>query len=160
MPKNVVKKLTTSAASAVSEIFESHRSNPQFINYGLNWSIDQTKESLNHLAYGLEVSGRLVSVLFARKLHDSLFEIDMMQTHKDFLKSGYMSELFKYFLTELLKSTEGQSGERPEVWLEVHELNHIAIEFYKKLGFTQTSRRLSYYPDGCAAVLLSLKVRA
>jgi len=44
-----------------------------------------------------------------------------------------------------------------EIWLEVHEANTVAINFYKNQRFQQVGLRPNYYKDGKKAVLFTWK---
>ncbi len=86
-----------------------------------------------------------------RELNKNLIEINLLATRSELLKQGLMESL----MNELLKLCEGK-----EIWLEVHEKNHKALNLYKKLGFLVSGKRPQYYKDGGAAVLLSFKAHA
>lgn len=45
-----------------------------------------------------------------------------------------------------------------EVWLEVHEDNSVAIEFYERQRFERVSARSGYYSDGKQAINYNLFV--
>ena len=66
----------------------------------------------------------------------------------DFRKRGIAFELM-HKLTDFLKSKNVL-----EVFLEVEENNSSAINLYKKLGFTQISKRKNYYGDKSALIFI------
>lgn len=45
-----------------------------------------------------------------------------------------------------------------EVWLEVHEDNQTAIDFYERHGFARVSARAGYYPNGKQAINYNLVI--
>lgn len=66
-------------------------------------------------------------------------EIIFIAVDKDYKRKG--------LATELVNSLEGQ------VFLDVNENNHGAINFYKACGFREYARRKNYYPDGDAILM-------
>lgn len=62
---------------------------------------------------------------------------------------GCMSGLFKYFVENVCRKDS-------RVLLEVHEKNQPALAFYEKAGFRVDGLRKNYYPDGAAAMNMSL----
>jgi ribosomal protein S18 acetylase RimI-like enzyme len=59
-----------------------------------------------------------------------------------------MDHLHKYLL---------QKGETNTIDLNVRVDNHVAIAFYKKMGYKKTGRRSKYYSDGTDAFIMTHK---
>jgi [ribosomal protein S18]-alanine N-acetyltransferase len=57
----------------------------------------------------------------------------------------------EYFLRQLITAKQ----QKPEWWLEVHEKNEIAQKLYLSCGFKPQGRRLRYYKDGAAAIIMT-----
>ncbi len=78
-----------------------------------------------------------------RYLGDQFIEISALATANRYLRQNIMFNLMNYLL----------EAEKPtEIWLEVHEKNQAAIEFYQRLKFVNTGRRPNYYGDRAAAL--------
>jgi ribosomal-protein-alanine N-acetyltransferase len=60
--------------------------------------------------------------------------------------------------THLLKAALDRLVGVARVHLEVAEGNAGAIALYERFGFTRTGRRPAYYPDGSAALTLTLQI--
>lgn len=76
----------------------------------------------------------------------SCLEIWCLATLPAYQGQGVMGSLLK----ELKVTTK-------EIWLEVHELNTKAINFYKNQTFQQVGSRPNYYKDGKKALLFTWK---
>lgn len=138
---------------SVSNILKSHESK-DFERFGLKMSAEQVEHSLTKdMAFGYFDGERLLAFILGRKVDQDIFEIDMTMTNKSDLKKGYMEKLFH----ELINHLKGAENFY-KVWLEVHEENAPALNFYKKMGFGENSKRPKYYPDGKAAILMTLSL--
>ncbi|MGL4358761.1 ribosomal protein S18-alanine N-acetyltransferase [Cetobacterium sp.] len=111
------------------------------------YSVDMLKEMAEKNEYTIlvcdeEVKGYLL-------LHDSfdLYEIMKIATKKEFRKNGIGNQLIDYYLSKYDKS----------LFLEVRESNKVAQHFYENIGFVVVGNRKNYYPNGEAAVLMSLE---
>lgn len=80
------------------------------------------------------------------KIISSCLEIWCLATLPIYQGQGVMGTLLK----ELKATTR-------EIWLEVHELNTKAINFYKNQVFQQVGSRSNYYKDGKKALLFTWK---
>lgn len=58
---------------------------------------------------------------------------------KEYQRQGYAQKIFNYAIEMLLKKNVSN------IFLEVHEDNYNAIEFYKKNNFLEIHRRHNYY---------------
>ena len=146
-----MKLLDPSHLSLVIEMRDMYRSFKEAEGFGILWTDKHILQSIERQeVYGqFDEDGEFKAYLVVRKLEPTLHEIDMMMTHPEHNRRGYMQQLFQSWL---------QSCQRPwEVWLEVHEKNVPAIRFYEKQGFLLDSHRPNYYPDGGSALLYSLK---
>ncbi|MGL4934878.1 MAG: ribosomal protein S18-alanine N-acetyltransferase [Cetobacterium sp.] len=111
------------------------------------YSVDMLKEMAEKNEYTIlvcdeEVKGYLL-------LHDSfdLYEIMKIATKKEFRKNGIGNQLIDYYLSKYDKS----------LFLEVRESNKVTQHFYENIGFVVVGNRKNYYPNGEAAVLMSLE---
>lgn len=149
------EELNNDYLDSVLNILGHHEelSKNNFERFGLRWSEDQVRQALtNDMCFGLFDDSELVAFILGRKLNEQTYEIDMTMTDPMRLKKGLMAKL----LMESIGYLKGRSG-LDEVWLEVHEENIPAINFYKKMGFVQNTTRPQYYPDKKAAILMTLK---
>ncbi len=114
----------------------------------LAWTRENLESAMNTgKALGaLEEEKLMAFILFIEigGLLPDAVEIWCLATHPEFQGRGIMGAL----LIEI-QNTFG------EVWLEVHERNLKALEFYKNKGFQQVGLRKRYYDDGADALLLS-----
>lgn len=148
-----LKLLNSTHQESISNILKTHESK-DFERFGLKMSVDQIEHALNkNMAFGIFDEEKLLAFVLGRKVDQDIFEIDMTMTDKSELKKGHMENLFKE-LIKRLKSDENFY----KVWLEVHEENTPALSFYKKMGFDENSKRPRYYPDGKAAILMTLSL--
>ncbi len=124
----------------VSAIVERQGLLPQFY-----WPMDllgaeiATAESL-----GVFEGELLVGFVLYREL-PGVWEISLVATHPRFSRRGFMSALLKQLIDA--------KGRERELWLEVHQDNHLAQQLYEKLGFQMSGRRPKYYQDGATALL-------
>jgi [ribosomal protein S18]-alanine N-acetyltransferase len=91
----------------------------------------------------------LVAFVFYREVGAAL-EISWLATHPGWQRRGRM--------LALLIGLADAAGHAQELWLEVHESNQDARNLYEKMGFVMTTMRPRYYPDGGAALLLTLRL--
>jgi ribosomal-protein-alanine N-acetyltransferase len=146
-------KLDSSHLESISNILKGFdKASPKDLHrFGLSWSDAQIENSLTKdICLGLFEDTRLVSVLIGRTIGPT-FEIDMTITNIKDLKKGFMKKLFQ----EAIGYLQTQKQVR-QIWLEVNEENHAAVNFYKKMGFATNSIRPKYYPDGKGAILMTL----
>lgn len=111
------------------------------------WTSTMIEESLRAgQFYGARESQHLLAFICAKKIADSLYEIEFLATHPDHQKKGIMNKLWLYFLA---------STQAHEVWLEVSDRNLTALSVYKNWGFKENSLRKGYYSDGSNAINMS-----
>ncbi|MES2769537.1 MAG: GNAT family N-acetyltransferase [Bdellovibrionota bacterium] len=147
----IFKQLNSSHILEVENILKSHES-MDFERFGLRLSAAQIEYSLSKdICFGFFDGDKLLAFILGRKVDQEIFEIDMTMTNKADLKKGHMEKFFKEMIMHLKNN-----GVFYKIWLEVHEENNPALSFYKKMGFTQNSARSKYYPDGKAAILMTL----
>lgn len=144
-----VTSLNLSHFNEVEKILEGHKTQSNFVSFGLQWTEKQIQEALKAKAFGLWIEQELIAFIFFRALGLHLFELDLMATHIDKMHKNYMGQLFMESLKQLPSGTE--------IWLEVHQDNFKAQGFYKKHGFLKVGERNSYYPDGKKALLMTFK---
>lgn len=142
-----VQKLKQIQAKALFEIIDLCRKTLS-LEAELNWTSKSLEEALKGggQVFGSIEKGKLVGFILYSELSTEHLEILCLATHPEYLRMGIMSDL----LNQLQKQAQ-------EIWLEVHEQNKGAIEFYKSKGFQQVGLRKFYYKDGKSALLLSWK---
>jgi ribosomal-protein-alanine N-acetyltransferase len=96
---------------------------------------------------GSQGRDKIVSFMIYRML-GGVFDMTVVATDPEFQRRGLMRRLFQHVLLEM-------PVER--LWLEVHEANTPAVQFYESFGFQLQGRRLGYYRDGGAALLYSFE---
>ena len=112
---------------------------------GAEWTREQIEQEC--FQFGLvscDASGVIQSFILYRDMGEA-FEISFLATATDASRHGRMRKLFEYFLAVLPANKR--------VWLEVHFANAPARQMYEALGFRESGKRPSYYPDGAVAVL-------
>lgn len=117
---------------------------------GGGWSSQQIEAELEK-GCGLGIFGeayRLKAFVIFSKVGPN-YEINILATDREERRQGLMLTLIDY----LRKSW----AEGKEIWLEVHENNSAARNLYEKQGFIAEGRRTSYYRDGGAAILYTLR---
>lgn len=77
-------------------------------------------------------------------------EIPVLATHPKVQNQGIMQALFYQAIAMHYAGRE--------LWLEVHEENHIARNLYRTLGFVESGKRPGYYNDGSAAILCNREI--
>lgn len=95
---------------------------------------------------GLWYAERLAAVIFYRCMPHAT-EIMFLMSHPHFWRQGLMGRLWQAFRDRV-------SPVFP-VWLEVHQDNDVAQNFYRKQGFREVGRRPDYYGPKEDAVLYS-----
>ncbi len=90
---------------------------------------------------------RIMALLFFHQT-DVAAEISFLETHSEHLRQGHMSDLFSHFALE----------QKKEIWVDVHEKNKEALDFYGQQGFKIVGQRKSYYRDGGTGLLMSYSV--
>lgn len=154
----MIKTIDINAIHEVSSIVALCQEN--FLSqFYFNWNKDSLFDLLN-ISKGLgyyHSEGSLMGFILYLDLSGSknlenhshffnLVEIACLATHPKFQGKGVMSTLMKELKTQF-----------QEVWLEVHEQNKKAIDFYKLQEFQEVGFRKKYYADGCGAQLLTWK---
>lgn len=109
----------------------------------LNWSFTQLEAHLNN-CWVLLKDDQVIGVLGGIDLTQD-FEILVFVINKNWRGLGFS----QYFFAEWTKLNAFQN-----IFLEVHEENTRAQNFYRALGFKNTGKRPNYYKDGCAALCL------
>lgn len=87
-------------------------------------------------------SQKVGGFIIYRFLSEKLIEINSLATSDHYLRKNIMKNLMT-FLIEVEKPEE--------IWLEVHESNLAAIQFYEKMGFIKVGQREKYYSDDATA---------
>jgi ribosomal protein S18 acetylase RimI-like enzyme len=142
--------------SHLSEVYNISKQTP----WGASWSLEKLNSELTH-GKGLvsidDQTGLVSGFILYRELTSNtdsqagrVIEIVWLATAPVFLHQGVMKSLFQHLF--------GAYGQNSEFWLEVSENNHIAIQFYEKLGFIKTGRRPHYYSDLSAAINMNKKI--
>lgn len=117
---------------------------------GFFWSAQEIAEELQvGLGLGSFVNEKLMGFVLYRLVGD-IVEIELLATDPAFARQGVMAQL----LTEL----ELHHATATEIWLEVHDANLKARNFYEKVGFIETALRPRYYRDGGGARMFSKKI--
>jgi len=116
-----------------------------------NWTASQLMEEaqFSKILIKKNFSKEIVSFLAYRELPDNL-EIMALGTRHGSLRQGYQGLL----LAELKNIA---FLDRKDIFLEVHERNDEARQLYQKWGFEVIGRRLQYYTDQGAAVVIAFK---
>lgn len=109
-------------------------------------SLLKSEMEAGSLLCGFNAQDQMVGFILYRH-HLDAREISLAVTRPDSQRSGVMRSLFRHLKSQLKA--------QDEIWLEVHEKNQRALDFYLSEGFEQKGRRASYYRDGGAAILLS-----
>lgn len=120
------------------------------LNFGpeLSWNEASITDAMSsgHVI-GAIIDNKLVGFILFINLGTEMkgpYEIWCLATHPDYHKKGVMGSL----LNEIKALTS-------EIWLEVHERNKQAMEFYKHKEFHEVGVRKRYYEDGGDAILFS-----
>ena len=143
-----VKLLQTADVDAVFKLLRKVYQAPAY-PLGGAWTERLIESELEHgRGFGLFEVSELLAVVLMRQ-QDLVWDIVMLATDPSRHRQGDM--------TRLLKEIAARRPANVELWLEVHEANLPAQNLYKKLGFRQVGRRATYYRDGSAAVLYSLR---
>lgn len=138
----IIRTLTAKDILPIVAIVEACQESLSLSQFNWNQSkIERAMES--SLGFGLFDKDLLVGFAIGRELGGA-FEIDVLATHPNFRKLGYMTQLINDLKVRY-----------SILWLEVHERNTPALNFYKKQGFRITGRRPRYYTDGGAAINLT-----
>lgn len=104
----------------------------------------------NNLLYLAEIEGKIAGyvLVLIKRSNAKLYSIGVS---KEFRGMGVANRLLERVLSELV----ALGFER--TLLEVRTDNKVAIELYKKIGFTAIKRLKSFYRDGCDAYLMELE---
>ncbi len=129
----------------VQIVIDLKKADPNLEDLGFSWSRESLMNELKvGCGLGLWKGNDLVAFILYRKAGEAL-EITLLCTRAGSQKRGAMTELFGKFCEINLDK---------DIWLDVHEKNHKALNLYKKIGFKQNGRRPRYYKDGSAAILM------
>ncbi len=120
-----------------------------------HWTLEQIVSELGagH-SLGLRDSNALLAFILYTQPAPDTFEINYLACSKLLQRTGLMTQLF----LEFLKRIRELAASDHEVWLEVHEKNLVAMQFYQKFAFEKLGTRQNYYSDKGSAVLYSLKI--
>ncbi|MEM2128265.1 MAG: ribosomal protein S18-alanine N-acetyltransferase [Candidatus Methanomethylicaceae archaeon] len=99
------------------------------------------------------VRGKVVGYAIGIIRFRSLGHIISIAVEKDFRGKG----IGKKLLHELIKRLSGMGAKK--IRIEVRESNEIAINLYKKMGFTTKEKISRYYPDGEAALVMFIDLQ-
>ena len=114
-----------------------------------HWQSSEITESINsgkHQSLALIEENKLLAfVLFSEST--DVCEILYLETHPQYLRQGWMGILWSEFIKE---------KHNKEIWLDVHEKNRAAHDFYQSCGFKIVGDRPNYYADHGRAILMSL----
>ena len=99
------------------------------------------------------VEDKLVGFVSSIVVADEL-QVENLSVSKERRGQGIGKELMTKLITMYSKLPTEDGGTKTCL-LEVRE-GSPAVDFYLKLGFKQNGRRPRFYPDGCAAVLMTL----
>jgi ribosomal-protein-alanine N-acetyltransferase len=107
-----------------------------------NWSLESYKAELQR-SDSVQMVARLnndvIGFIVMRLIKISMeAEIYNLAVKKSYRKNGAGSILLQTALV---------SSQSQEIWLEVRESNHTAINFYQKNGFTIVGKRFSFYTN-------------
>lgn len=121
------------------------------------WSRDLLLEELtpraDRVALGVrDGESRLAAVTFLRFGHGAL-SIFSIAVDPAFRRRGFARALLRRAVAEARRRGLAR------VDLEVREGDRGAVALYRSEGFVPTGRRLRYYPDGAAALFMSLVIR-
>ncbi|MEM2880621.1 MAG: ribosomal protein S18-alanine N-acetyltransferase [Candidatus Methanomethylicaceae archaeon] len=99
------------------------------------------------------VRGKVVGYAIGIIRFRSLGHIISIAVEKDFRGKG----IGKKLLHELIKRLSGMGAKK--IRIEVRESNEIAINLYKKTGFTTKEKISRYYPDGEDALVMFIDLQ-
>ena len=99
-------------------------------------------------AFVAEAGGRVRAFLLACQKKTSVGHIVTIDVHPDYRRQG-----IGHRLMELTEERLRQRGAH-RIVLEAGVLNHPALEFYEKLGYSIRRLLPEYYPDGSDAYLM------
>lgn len=121
-----------------------------------NWPNEKAIEAFgqHHFLLSLDSadgpqSARVKGFIGFQKMGDDT-EIIVLGTDPEFRRQKIMLELFNYFVQKICK-------QNTKIFLEVHERNTAAMNFYLNCGFQVDGWRKNYYNDGSAAVNMSFE---
>jgi ribosomal protein S18 acetylase RimI-like enzyme len=148
-----IKEVGSSHANEINNIISKYQKDHEY-KAQLNWSIESISEILSlNKCIGfipqykeiVESDIDILGFIIYRDL-TNVAEILLLGTKIENQSQGIMRALISFL-------KENYS----ELWLEVHEQNTKAFQFYKKAGFKLDGVRLKYYTDGKAALVMSWK---
>ena len=118
---------------------------------GVNWTAETIIKDVSNGTQSLalfEASNGKINALVLFKIMGTVIEVLLIYSRKGSVRAG----------EELMKALFAAHSQATDVWLEVHQNNQAAITFYERLGFTATSTRRGYYPDGKWAINYNLTI--
>lgn len=120
---------------------------------GGNWSLSQIQYELKNYNgtgfFSLDPKRQLEAFYLSRALSETEREIMLLATRPKAQRTGAMGQLVRNLI--------GNAKEPQQIWLEVHEANHPAVQFYHNLGFQLIRQRSQYYRDGGGALVFEYK---
>ncbi len=124
-------------------------------DFSFNWSVKTLQDSLGGSQFILYFCNQtdeqaLGYILISPFLEH--WEFLSLATHPNYLKQGIMTELVSHAL-QMAKRESIKA-----VFLEVHEQNGPALDFYKKNGFVINRTRFKYYLDGANALEMKTQI--
>ncbi|MCB0392455.1 MAG: GNAT family N-acetyltransferase [Bdellovibrionales bacterium] len=143
-----IRYLKSSDIEAIYELYRKVKS-AYLWPIGGDWQIPQFLQVIEkkQVIGSFSQQNGLLSFVIFKRLDDDC-DILLIITQSERQKQGYMKEL----LTTLMKQEKAKT-----YFVEVHEKNIGAIEFYKKLSFEQVGMRKDFYGQGQNAYLLAKK---
>lgn len=144
---DIYRPLNISDEASISRLLETRKKTNDHSLLGVNWTTESTlKEIQNVSSLGLFNPGLSALVLY--KDMTTVLEILLIFSAKGSALAG----------KKILKALINAHSYADEIWLEVHEGNQRAIDFYERQGFIAMSSRSGYYPDGKRAINYSLLI--
>jgi len=140
--------------SDAREIAELSR---EYIEYGLGWRY--TPEKVASL-----ITGKTKNVVVARRGHelmgfgimtyrDESANLDLLAVKRGYRRRGVARQIVTWLIEVAL------SAGIHSVYVQVRELNHGAIEFYRKLGFHKIDEMPGYYSGEETGIIFCRSLR-
>ncbi len=139
-----IEKLSAADRKALAHIYVIISDNVgSFFNWNFQKAMDEFEKSESLV---LKLNSEIMSFVTYR-VYEDRFEIMAMGSNPSHLRMGNGSQLMNK-----IKNIAAQQS--LAIWLEVHENNHQAVQFYLKNQFTVVTCRKSYYLDGGSALVM------
>ncbi|OYZ12964.1 MAG: hypothetical protein B7Y39_18535 [Bdellovibrio sp. 28-41-41] len=139
------RPLTIQDSTAIESVLSSR---PDLSLVGVSWTLESVLDELSVSDSLGSFAPDLQSFVLFKDL-GSVIEILLIYSRKGSQGAA----------AQVLKALVDAYSQFDEVWLEVHEENRAAIQFYERHGFEKVSRRSNYYPDGNAALNYNLNLK-